>query len=64
MGFCRWNKLIDAKNEEQLLNALSESHQEISQVNRDEISAYAKNNFSFDSVGKKFMNAYEKALTK
>lgn len=64
MGFCKWNKLIDAKNEDQLLNALSESHQEISKVNREDISAYAKNHFSFNSVGKKFITAYEKALSK
>ena len=64
MGFCRWNKLIDAKNKEQLLNALSESHSEFHEVNRAEISAYAKSNFSFNSVGKKFMAAYEKAQNK
>lgn len=64
MGFCEWNKLIDAKNEEQLLKALLESHIEFREVNREEISAYAKNNFSFDSVGKKFIAAYEKALVK
>ncbi len=64
MGFCRWNKLIDAKNEVQLLNAFSESHNELHEVNREEISAYSENNFSFDSVGKKFINAYEQALKK
>ena len=64
MGFCRWNKLIDAKNEDQLLFALSESHKELNEVNREEISAYAENNFSFESVGKKFIVAYEQALKK
>jgi len=46
------------------LNALSESHSEFHEVNRAEISAYAKSNFSFNSVGKKFMAAYEKAQNK
>jgi glycosyltransferase involved in cell wall biosynthesis len=64
MGFCRWNKLINAKNELELLNAFSESHNESHEVNRDEISTYAENNFSFHSVGKKFMDAYEQALDK
>jgi glycosyltransferase involved in cell wall biosynthesis len=64
MSFCRWNKLIDAKNQEELLNALSESNNEFREVNREEISAYAKNNFSFHSVGKKFIAAYEQALDK
>jgi glycosyltransferase involved in cell wall biosynthesis len=64
MGFCAWNKLIDAKEEQQLLHALIESHKEFLEVNREEIAAYAQNNFSFDSVGKKFMDAYEKALDK
>ena len=64
MGFCKWNKLIEAKNEEQLLNALNESHIEINEINREEISDYAKNHFSFEAVGKQFMNAYEQALKK
>ena len=64
MGYCKWNKLIDAKNEDQLLNALSASHNELHEINREEISAYAENNFAFNSVGKKFMDAYEKALDK
>ena len=64
MGFCRWNKLIDSKNEEQLLNALIESHSEMNEINREEISAYATNHFSFEAVGKQFMNAYEQALNK
>lgn len=64
MGFCRWNKLIDAKNEDQLLNALLASHNELHEVNREEISAYAENNFSFNSVGKKFIDAFEQALKK
>jgi hypothetical protein len=64
MGFCKWNKLINAKNELELLNVFSESHNELYEVNRDEISAYAENNFSFHSVGKKFMDAYEQALDK
>lgn len=62
MGFCRGNKLIDAKNEEQLMNALLTSHNEMHEINREEISAYAENNFSFNSVGKKFIEAYEQAL--
>ena len=62
MGSCKWNKLIDAKNEEQLLNALSESHSEMNEVNREEISYYATNHFSYESVGKQFMNAYDQAL--
>ncbi len=64
MEFCQWNKLIDAKNEDQLLNALLASHNEFTEVNREEISAYAKNNFSFHSVGKKFLEAYEQAINK
>ncbi len=62
MGFCKWNKLIDAKNEQQLLNALSESHSEMNEINREEISAYATNHFSYESIGKQFMNAYDQAL--
>jgi len=62
MGFCKWNKLIDAKNEIQLLEALTTSHLELNEINRDEISAYANDNFSFQSVGKKFISAYEKVL--
>jgi glycosyltransferase involved in cell wall biosynthesis len=62
MGFCKWNKLIDAKNEQQLLNALSESHREMNEINREEISAYATNHFSYESIGKQFMNAYDQAL--
>jgi glycosyltransferase involved in cell wall biosynthesis len=64
MGFCRWNKLIDAKNEAQLLHALNESHSEMNEINREEISEYASKHFSFDSVGKQFMKAYEQALQK
>jgi glycosyltransferase involved in cell wall biosynthesis len=63
MSFCKWNKLIDAKNEEQLLNALNASHKELHEVDRNEIVNYAIQNFSFDSVGKQFKHAYEKALT-
>lgn len=62
MGFCKWNKLIDAKNEEQLLNALSESHSEMNEINRYEISYYATNHFSYETIGKQFMNAYDQAL--
>ncbi len=64
MGFCKWNKLIDAKNEAQLLHALNESHSELNEINREEISEYATNHFSFEAVGKQFMNAYEQALNK
>jgi glycosyltransferase involved in cell wall biosynthesis len=64
MGFCTWNKLIDAKNEEQLLNGFSESHSEMNEINREEISEYATNHFSFEAVGKQFTNAYEQALKK
>lgn len=64
MGFCKWNKLIDAKNEAQLLHALNESHSEMNEINREEISEYATNHFSFEAVGKQFMNAYEQALNK
>ena len=64
MGFCRWNKLIDAKNEIQLFEALTSSHLELHEIDRDEISAYANDNFSFQSVGKKFITAYENALKK
>jgi glycosyltransferase involved in cell wall biosynthesis len=64
MGFCKWNKLIDAKNEAQLLHALNESHSEINEINRKEISAYATNHFSFEEVGKQFIQAYEQALKK
>jgi glycosyltransferase involved in cell wall biosynthesis len=64
MGFCKWNKLIDAKNEEQLLNGFSESHSEMNEINREEISEYATNHFSFEAIGKQFMNAYERALSK
>jgi glycosyltransferase involved in cell wall biosynthesis len=64
MGFCQWNKLIDSKNEEQLLNALIESHSEFKEINREEISAYATNHFSFESVGKQFKQAYEHVLNK
>jgi glycosyltransferase involved in cell wall biosynthesis len=64
MGFCKWNKLIDAKNEAQLLHALNESHSEMNEINRKEISEYATNHFSFEAVGKQFMNAYEQALNK
>lgn len=64
MGFCRWNKLIDAKNEIQLFDALTTSHLDLNEINRDEISAYANNNFSFQSVGKKFIDAYENVLKK
>ncbi len=64
MGFCKWNKLIDSKNEEQLLNALKESHNEINAVDRPEISNYAIENFSFESVGKQFKQAYEQVLNK
>jgi glycosyltransferase involved in cell wall biosynthesis len=64
MGFCRWNKLIDAKNELQLIDALTTSHIELNEINRDEISAYANNHFSFQSVGKKFIDAYENVLKK
>jgi len=63
MSFCKWNKLIDAKNEEQLLNALNASHKELHEVDRNEIANYAIQNFSFDSVGKQFKHAYEQALT-
>jgi glycosyltransferase involved in cell wall biosynthesis len=64
MGFCKWNKLIDAKNDAKLLHALNESHSEMNEINREEISAYATNHFSFEAVGKQFMNAYERALNK
>ncbi len=64
MGFCKWNKLIDAKNEAQLLHALNESHSEMNEINREEISEYATNHFSFEAVGKQFMNAYVQALNK
>ena len=64
MGFCKWNKLIDAKNEAQLLHALNESHSEMNEINREEISEYATNHFSFEAVGKQFMNAYDQALKK
>jgi len=64
MGFSRWNKLIDAKNEDQLLSAFSASHNEFLEVNREEISAYAEDNFSFNSVGKKFIDAYQQATNK
>ena len=64
MGFCKWNKLIDAKNEAQLLHALNESHSELNEINREEISEYATNHFSFEAVGKQFMNAYDQALKK
>ena len=64
MGFCKWNKLIDAKNEAQLLHALNESHSELNEINREVISEYATNHFSFEAVGKQFMNAYEQALKK
>ena len=64
MGFCPWNKLIDAKNESQLLEALNASHLELAEVNRNEISEYANENFSFQSVGKKFLSAYETVLHK
>jgi glycosyltransferase involved in cell wall biosynthesis len=62
MGYCKWNKLIDAKNEIQLFDALKTSHLELNEINRNEISAYANDNFSFQSVGKKFISAYEKVL--
>ena len=64
MGFCKWNKLIDAKNDAQLLYALNESHSEMNEINREEISEYATNHFSFESVGKQFIHAYEQALKK
>jgi glycosyltransferase involved in cell wall biosynthesis len=64
MGFCPWNKLIDAKNESQLLEALNASQLELAEVNRNEISEYASENFSFQSVGKKFLSAYETVLHK
>ena len=64
MGFCKWNKLIDAKNDAQLLHALNESHNEMNEINRKEISVYATNHFSFESVGKQFIHAYEQALKK
>ena len=41
-----------------------ESHSEMNEINREEISAYATNHFSFEAVGKQFMNAYEQALNK
>jgi glycosyltransferase involved in cell wall biosynthesis len=62
MLFCTWNKLIEAKNEDQLLEALQSSHSEMHDVNRAEISTYANNHFSFDAVGSKFISAYEKVL--
>lgn len=62
MHFCTWNKLIEAKNEAQLLEALQSSHSEMHDVNRAEISNYANNHFSFDAVGSKFISAYEKVL--
>jgi glycosyltransferase involved in cell wall biosynthesis len=64
MCFSRWNKLVDAKNEAQLLHALNESHSEMNEINREEISEYATNHFSFEAVGKQFTNAYEQALKK
>ena len=64
MGFCKWNKLIDAKNEKQLLNALNESHIEINAIDRHVLSNYAVKNFSFEAVGKQFLDAYEKVLKK
>jgi glycosyltransferase involved in cell wall biosynthesis len=62
MLFCTWNKLIEAKHEDQLLEALQSSHSEMHDVNRAEISNYANNHFSFDAVGRKFISAYEKVL--
>lgn len=64
MGFCKWNKLIDPKNENQLLHAFIESHAEIKEVNRVEISEYATKHFSFESVGRQFISAYSTALEK
>lgn len=64
MNFCEWNKLIVAKNEKQLLEALEKSYNEISIITRNEIVEYAQKNFSFEAVGKKFIDAYEQALKK
>lgn len=64
MHYCKWNKLVEPRNEDQLLQALLDSHAELPQVNRKEISEYATNHFSFDSVGKQFIAAYTQVIEK
>ena len=58
-----FHKLIEKKNESQLLQALIESRIERKAVDHLSIRQYAIDHFSMDAVGRAFTQAYTKALS-
>ncbi|MBR3772255.1 MAG: glycosyltransferase [Clostridium sp.] len=54
--------LVSLESNKKLGNAMKQIYQNYSQFNKDEIAAYAKDNFSVDAIYRKLMNFYIGAL--
>ncbi|MBI1267386.1 MAG: glycosyltransferase [Cryomorphaceae bacterium] len=59
-----YHKLIERKQEKQLLVALEQTASEVNEVDRASIHRYAIEQFGLDAVGKAFTNAYLSVLKK
>jgi len=54
--------IVPPKNKEALFSAISYMLNHTQDYSKDEIASYAKNNFSYEVVGKQFNNIYKKLL--